>query len=245
MTSKATATAAAPTAAAEETSLPVPTWHTHLAPPFGAGWTCFVAPPPRGYRSSAVKDPYDGSVTLQLDARPHAADAPLTIGWTWAGWKRRVSVQLATAFTVEVRDVIARPRYNGGTWVPRCVVTLRPVAGGEDIFNRVVLSTGTTSYVTVVAPQSPNLPVPVQYDLMVAFNVRASYQRTGNPQGTLHGRMSRVWSQFAFPTLAEGGIELPAEAVSRFDDDDLDPKELGAALADLDRNAEFESEEGE
>lgn len=212
-------------AAAEPMPAPVPTFHTELAPPFGSGWSTYVAPVPKGYLASARLDSVGGTGTLELNAKPHPPDAPLTIGWYWAGWKRRVSVQLATAFIVDVTCLDIRRGNLSGTWVPRCFVTLRPVAGGADIVNSVVLERGQSAYVVIVAPQSPNLPASVQYDLMVAFNIRASYSGAKNPQGTLVAKIDHVRSVFAFPTLAAGAPEF-------------EPQELAAALADLERDAE-------
>ena len=228
MSTHATATADA-TATAEH---PIPTLRTDLAPPFGTGWSRVIAPVPKGYTASATLYDNDGRGELTLNAKSHPPDAPTTIGWYWAGWQRRVSVQLATVFIVEIADVDIDFR-GGGVFRARCFITLRPAGGGPEIYNEVLLTEGANAYVAVVAPQSPILPAPVQYDLKVNFNVRAVYSGDQNPRGTLRARIKSVHSVFAFPTLAEGAAETTAAG-----DDALDLQELGAAFADLDRNAE-------
>ncbi len=234
-------------AATEQTDAPISTSHTHLAPPFGPPWMKYVSPDPIGYWCSVQLDSGTGAGVIRLGADPHPPTAALAIGWCWGGWKRRISVQIQTAFTVVVR--CDRVIFNGeGTFVPRCFLTLRPVAGGPDILNSVVLYRGQTSYVTVVAPWSPVLPAPYDYELQVAFNVRASYSGAKNPQGEVRATIQSVVSYYAFPIAAEGASELDAATPasgSETENGVLDRHELARALADLERNAkqfEIESE---
>ncbi len=234
-------------AASPATSEPVlvPTLHTDLAPPFRAEWTRVVAPPPPGYTASAQLDPDDGQGVLTLKARPHAPNAPTTIGWFWAGWERRVDVQLATAFRVTVRCHRFTLR-GGGICVPRCVVTLRPLEGGPEIYESVVLDPRSpweaSQSLVVVAPQSSRLPATVPYVLGVTLNLRAVYSKAQNPDAILDATIENVRRSFGFPTAADVSARAAgaADGVPADDgapeDGDLDPAELAEALAALRRN---------
>lgn len=224
---------------------PVPFLREKLAPPFGGEWTRVIAPPPPGYRFRAELDSATGGGRLELEAKPHPPNAPTTIGWSWAGWERRVHVQLATAFTVQV--VCNAFDFNrSGLCVPRCFLTLRPVEGGQDLYQSVVLTPPRPGqppepqYLTVVVPQSPRLPASVPYLLKVNFNLRGVYSKAQSPHAKLDGTVQLVQRSFAFPTVAEARSLAAdgAEAGAAPADDDLDPTELASAFADLDREAE-------
>lgn len=214
----------------------VPTLHADLAPPFGAEWTRVVPPPPPGYTASAELDSGSGHGTLTLKARPHPADAPTTIGWYWAGWERRIDVQLATAFLVAVR-CHGFSFSGGGICVPRCFLTLRPVEGGPEYYQSVVLEPrppgAEPQYLSVVVPQSPRLPASVRYTLKVNFNLRAVFSKAQNPSASLDATIEKVYSTFAFPTVADASDRRAGATAA---DGDLDPAELAAALAALGRD---------
>ena len=150
-------------------------------------------------------------------------------------------MQLATAFVAKVfcHDVDFE---GGGTWVPRCFMTLKQVGGGINIENSAVLAQGHESTVVLTAPQSPWLPAAVVYDLTVTFNVRSSYSGTKNPKGSVDATITSLDSYFAFPTAAEGAPELAAAPARAAEGENgaLDRNELARALADLERNAKFE-----
>lgn len=221
----------------------VPIWRRDLAPPFGAGWTRVTAPPPPGYTASAQLDSGTGHGGLTLAARPHPPNAPTTIGWYWAGWERHVDVQIATAFTVGVRCHRFRVT-GGGICVPRCFLTLRPVDGGAEYYQSVVLDQRPPGeepqYLSVVVPQSPHLPGFVRYTLKVHFNLRGVYSKAQNPSASLDATIEQVYSNFAFPfpTATAAADDADRSAGTAPADGDLDPAELAEALAALGRDGQ-------
>lgn len=220
--------------AAEPAAALIPTYCTRLAPPFETEWSLFPGPLPIGFTGNSQLDPTRGWGELVLDAKPHPPDSPLVIGWYWRGWRRRVSVLWPTAFVASVfcDDVKVS---GGGTWVPRCFLTLKPVGGNSTIESSGVLAKGHSTLVTVVAPPSSTPWAPIAYELSVAFNVRSSYSASANPKGKVQATLKSLESCFLFPTAAEGAPELAATARSFHPesiDGALDRQELAAALAE-------------
>jgi hypothetical protein len=217
-------------------------FHTHLAPPFSTPWSVFRSPVPRGFWGSIQMDSGSGEVVMRFGANPHSAGAPLTIGWLWCGWKRRMHVQLATFFRSEVlcHRVTAS---GGGVWVPRTSITLTRVDNGQVYDHRERLFGGAQTAVGVVVPQSNNLPAFIAYDLVVGFNVRVAFKGAETPTGELRARIDDVWSRLAIPLSPEGAESSAGEQVAALRggarsepaDGDLDPQELLRELARLER----------
>jgi len=175
---------------------------SRLGPPFYSPWQTFQGPKPHGFFCKTQLDSYRGTMRAEMGAEPHPADAPLTIGWCWWGWKRSVYAPFPGFLfaSVHADDVVVN--HNGGNWVPKASISLRQGSRliAEDIQN---LYRGQTTLVRLF------VPAPGNYELQVGGSVRAVYRGSASPYGLVEATVSGVLYGFG-RTLGEG-VERSAE----------------------------------
>lgn len=204
-----------PTAATAPTT--ANSFSSRLAPPFdpNLGWTAFKGPEPPGYFCSVMLDSYRGTQWVEMGAKLHPSGSPLTIGWCWWGWRRKVFLYpgyLSAVF--HAQNVMVN--HNGGNWVPWCTIGIQKQTQRPDepiISDEQKLFRQTT---TTVRVRVPELGV---YELTVGGFVRAVYKGSAMPYGKLDATVQGVFFDY---------ILHPAEPLAR--DQQIDAEAHGPSI---------------
>lgn len=188
MSTATTIEPAVPTAATDPTT--ANSFSSRLAPPFdpNLGWTAFKGPEPPGYFRSVMLDSYRGSQWVEMGAKPHPPNAPLTIGWCWWGWRRQIFAYPGyLSVSVHAQNVMVN--HNGGNWVPWCTIGIQkqnePIISSEQ---KLFHQTTSTARVRV-----PSYGV---YELTVGGFVRAVYKGSAMPYGKLDATVQGVFFDY-------------------------------------------------